>query len=404
MALTDVTRESVLAAIAKYDQRGPGFFRVEHGFRSSRKFVLIHEGRQYDSKAILGVAHGYATGEKLAPADFNGRPQTIARLSALGFDVRDRTGLVEIDPPGNIGEVPGVSIGDTFVDRAEASTKKVHRALQAGIVGTSERGAESIVVSGGYEDDEDHGSMVIYTGHGGQHKDTKKQIADQTFDASGNAALLTSMLTGAPVRVIRGVHRGSPDAPDTGLRYDGLFRVEDAWRERGISGFLMCRYRLVSLDTPVVDVAAGSILADGVLDPSGGAWLDGVPPNGNAAPARKMTSAARLMRLVEVANYVKRLHDHTCQACGSRLTIGADRAYSEAAHIRGLGRPHDGPDVPENVLCLCPNHHVLFDKGALLIASDLSLSLNGQPFGQLSEHPSHLVDADCLAYHRELHV
>jgi SAD/SRA domain len=54
----------------------------------------------------------------------------------------------------------------------------VHRALQAGIVGTGERGAESIVVSGGYEDDEDHGSMVIYTGRGGQHEDTKKQITD----------------------------------------------------------------------------------------------------------------------------------------------------------------------------------------------------------------------------------
>lgn len=40
--------------------------------------------------------------------------------------------------------------------------------------------------------------------------------------------------------------------------------------------------------------------------------------------------------------------------------------YAEAAHIRALGSPHNGPDVIENVLCLCPNHHVLFDNGAQL--------------------------------------
>lgn len=51
-----------------------------------------------------------------------------------------------------------------------------------------------------------------------------------------------------------------------------------------------------------------------------------------------------LVRSVQIAEYVKRLHDWTC-----------DRGYSEAAHIRPLGRPHAGPDVLANVLSLCPN-------------------------------------------------
>ena len=29
---------------------------------------------------------------------------------------------------------------------------------------------------------------------------------------------------------------------------------------------------------------------------------------------------------------------------------------------RDSGSPHHGPDVLENMLCLCPNHHEQFDK------------------------------------------
>jgi putative restriction endonuclease len=43
------------------------------------------------------------------------------------------------------------------------------------------------------------------------------------------------------------------------------------------------------------------------------------------------------------------------------------RSLWEAAHIRALGFPHNGPAVLENLLCLCPNDHVLFDAGAIYI-------------------------------------
>lgn len=39
--------------------------------------------------------------------------------------------------------------------------------MQAGISGSGEEGADSVVVSGGYEDDEDYGDVIVYTGHGG---------------------------------------------------------------------------------------------------------------------------------------------------------------------------------------------------------------------------------------------
>ena len=46
------------------------------------------------------------------------------------------------------------------------------------------------------------------------------------------------------------------------------------------------------------------------------------------------------------------------------------RRHAEICHIKPLGRPHNGPDVPENILCLCPNCHVLLDEYSLWIDDD----------------------------------
>lgn len=73
--------------------------------------------------------------------------------------------------------------------------------------------------------------------------------------------------------------------------------------------------------------------------------------------------------------------------------------YAEGAHIRPLGRLHDGPDVTENVLCLCPNHHALFGMGSFAI-SDNSQLINID--GPLTLRPDHLVDVEHVRYHRGL--
>lgn len=57
MAPKDVTREAVLAAIQEYDRLGQDAFLRQYGFERARLYVVIHEGKSYDSKAILGVAH-----------------------------------------------------------------------------------------------------------------------------------------------------------------------------------------------------------------------------------------------------------------------------------------------------------------------------------------------------------
>jgi predicted restriction endonuclease len=282
------------------------------------------------------------------------------------------------------GDIPGVAEGVTFASRDELMAARVHRAKIAGIVGTGASGAESIVVSGGYEDDEDHGDVIIYTGHGGRDLNTGRQVADQSLEASGNAALVTSSLTGAPVRVVRGRNRKSKYAPVSGYRYDGLYRVERWWMTTGQRGFRVCLYRLVKL------------AAELPADATAAAMEPGAPPAGSATPPRSTTSVQRVIRSSVVSEYVKQLHDHTCQICGTRLVVRG-RGYAEGAHIRALGRPHDGPDVAENLLCLCPNCHVLFDNGEILIDDDL---MARTPAGSTPLHARHQVQLDYLRYHR----
>ena len=90
MAWRDVTREAVLAAVAEYDKLGQDDFLRKYGFDRARSYLLIHDGRAYDSKAIVGAAHGFLRGETpLTSRQFSGGEATVGRLlRRLGFTVR----------------------------------------------------------------------------------------------------------------------------------------------------------------------------------------------------------------------------------------------------------------------------------------------------------------------------
>ena len=91
MALGDITREAVLKAIEEYDALGQPAFLHRHGFDRARQYVLVHHGKRYDSKAIVGVAHGLLPGKTVLAADeFSGGKATVGQLLAtLGFNVED---------------------------------------------------------------------------------------------------------------------------------------------------------------------------------------------------------------------------------------------------------------------------------------------------------------------------
>jgi hypothetical protein len=155
------------------------------------------------------------------------------------------------------GEIPGYPEGTYFESRVELSRAGVHRPLQAGISGSAYEGADSIVVSGGYEDDRDNGFEIIYTGHGGRDPETGEQVADQEL-TRGNMALVYSMKNMLPVRVVRGATPTPPFSPKAGYRYDGLYLVEEYCQEKGKSGYIVWRYKLVKEDTTTAPWLSGA--------------------------------------------------------------------------------------------------------------------------------------------------
>ena len=295
-----------------------------------------------------------------------------SELSGTGWGVRMEDDRMQSRAFGNIaGITPGERIYASRKDIAEAG---IHKPLQAGISGSGEEGADSIVVSGGYEDDEDRGDTIIYTGEGGRDPTTGRQTHDQKL-TSRNLALAGNSLNGRPVRVTRKV--------DGGYRYDGLFNVESYWSKRGKSGHLVYQFRLVK-----------SQPSSGLADVGHQEGVD--LPAGADQPATKSSFVTRTIRDTAVGMGVKQLYGFRCQVCGTRLETPAG-PYAESAHVKPLGRPHNGPDIPGNVLCLCPNHHVLFDAKAFTIRDDFSLVAIE---GSLSVHPRHLIEVRYLRYHR----
>jgi 5-methylcytosine-specific restriction protein A len=89
MALGDLTAASVNAALNEYDNVGGEAFRAKYGFGPARDYFVIRDGKQYDSKAIAGAAHGYLPGRTpLGHETFNGGEATAVRqLRRLGFHV-----------------------------------------------------------------------------------------------------------------------------------------------------------------------------------------------------------------------------------------------------------------------------------------------------------------------------
>ena len=92
MGLSDIdSREAVLKAVEEFNHLGRDAFLEKYGFGHARQYFLDHDGRLYDSKAIVGLAHGFEfpSAGPLKSSDFSGGQATVKRkLEELGFAVR----------------------------------------------------------------------------------------------------------------------------------------------------------------------------------------------------------------------------------------------------------------------------------------------------------------------------
>ena len=104
--------------------------------------------------------------------------------------------------------------------------------------------------------------------------------------------------------------------------------------------------------------------------------------------ARKSTLVQRIIRDTELSRRVKLIHNFRCQIYGYTLDLGNGKLYAEAHHIKPLGSEHNGPDIVENIMCVCPNHHVLLDYRAIPI--DLT---------ELRRTSGHILSEGYIDYH-----
>jgi len=292
------------------------------------------------------------------------------------------------------GEIPGINEGDWFEGRKEMMSSGFHRKWGSGIDGNGKEGTAAIVLSGGYEDDLDEGDLIIYTGAGGNDPNSGKQIADQTWSNPGNAGLLKSMDEGLAVRVIRGFKHKSDYSPKSGYTYGGIYNVIDAWQETGKRGFKICRYKLVY---------AGSNPERSIIEVLETNQSDNENQELDHSIREKKRVLGNILRVVrdtELAVTIKSLYNHECQICGIAIPT-KNGFYAEGAHIKPLGKPHNGDDSLANLLCLCPNHHVMFDKGVISISDDYKVI--GVINEKLKLHTNHKIDQNNLKYHRESH-
>ena len=278
------------------------------------------------------------------------------------------------------GHIDGTAVGEVFEDRKRLRVSGIHAPTMAGIWGAQE-GAYSIVLSGGYEDDIDELDYILYTGQGGQDAPGGKQVADQQF-IKGNLGLRLSCDYGLPVRVTRG-HQ-IKNGPEKGYRYDGLYRVEKYERVLGKRGFYICRFHLKSeqsLENLVWSLAAN---------------LKG---DYNSVE-RFQSTTTRLKRNPKISERIKQLYDYRCQVCNVLLETPSG-PIAIGAHIKPLGRPHSGPDVKENLLCLCPNHHDQFDALAFSIEPSIRkiVGLNDFEGISLNVDKRHKLGEEFLRHH-----
>jgi len=150
-----------------------------------------------------------------------------------------------------VGFVAGVCVNQRFYARSEMSCVGMHLMPVAGIeiipkhiTGLGIPIAASIVCAGCYEDDNDSGDELIFTGEGGNDLlGNKKQVAGQELKR-GNEALVGNIRLGLPVRVTR-KNKDKNGIYGMVLIFDGLYDVVQYWLEPGKEGHLVYRFLLV---------------------------------------------------------------------------------------------------------------------------------------------------------------
>jgi 5-methylcytosine-specific restriction enzyme A len=334
MGLRDVTDPTaVKRAMVEFDQLGRSAFLSKYGFGSARSYFLVEDGRRYDSKALIGAAHGFQHGTPLRASEFSGGEQTVARvLGALGFEVAH-------DPSG----VSALIVGDVY---RRSDLHELYKGQQQGGISTPAESSVIMLFTGysgpqhGYEDGWSEG-VFCYFGEG--------QVGDMLW-VRGNAAVRDHAKNGRDLLLFQMLEQ-----PRSHVRFLGSFNCA-SWEYRPAPDRQGKARQAIVFHLAPVGMNIGEVtgLGDDLPELRAAADLAG-----SDTPTRNTRQAlvAYVQRSIAVRNYALARSGGACEHCAHaapfRTVLGAP--FLEIHHIRRL--TDGGPDRVDSVAALCPNCH-----------------------------------------------
>lgn len=130
-------------------------------------------------------------------------------------------------------------------------------------------------------------------------------------------------------------------------------------------------------------------------------------PSGAEIPDRRARITNVIIRNPACAREMKVKYNCVCQVCRMPVHMKSTPHYAEAHHLIPLGGEHKGSDMPGNIIVVCPNHHKMFDYGALYIEPQSlvvrHLNSDYRPEKQkLHKAQWHKLYEKSLVYHKEI--
>jgi len=368
--------KAIIRAIKECDQLGREKFREKYGYGKAVSYFLRHEGKTYDSKAIVGVAYGYQYGVKpLRSDEFSGGiARVVPVLTRLGFAVTDKD--IADEQPVYCSE--WLAIGEVYTrDELRGLFGIKDATINNGVFKPS--GSQSIWLFVTKNKTSDRPQLVDLLNGDTLH--WEGQPAGKTDDM-----LIEHLAHGDEVLLF---YRDKRDQyPGGGFRFEGSF-LYGSHKGSKPTSFIFTRDK----------------------KPSGKAVQSGSEDDGNSYDP-KNTAEGRARTLREVTRrqgqpkFRKALlaaYDSKCAITGCAVT-----EILEAAHIR----PYDGKSTNHvtNGLLLRADLHTLFDLGLISVRDDYTIrvcaSLSDTEYAKLrsvrlpapaTKHPS----KKALAWHRD---
>jgi len=345
----DITRQDVLDAIAGFSSG-----TVRHNFHESEKYDLLHEGKRFPPKAILGIAAKRSGGRVLEPRDFSGGEGSpcFRALRRCGFDVVPKPDAQQLRSTylytWNPGKWEWEDFKDIVASVLAGKRKRMH--WSCGRTRRIRAGDRFLLVRVGVEPRGIIGSGVVTSApYSLPHWDAAQR-------ADGKEALRTDVeftsLSAHPIMTLKELERRYPDVVWTPQNSGNLVGEETA--------------------NEVLATLEGDVPDQDQQDPAKfeqsvrrlrAAPME-VRPVGQKLPAKVTRSAEHFQRDPWVKAWVLQNAKGKCGLCGGDAPFVDDAGFPflEVHHVIPLA--DGGDDVVSNAVALCPNCHRRCHHGA----------------------------------------